>query len=312
MTPAVSVVVPVHNEERYVESSLRSVLAQTFSDLEIVVVDDGSTDATASIVQRLGGDDPRIRYHRQPNGGIVSALNAGMWLATAPLVARLDGDDEMLPTRLAEQVRFLAEHPDTGGVASDYLMIDADGAALGEVHSPLTTPEAVEDYLARGNPVVFAHSSMMFRSVVADGLGGYRQEYRDCEDVDLFTRFLDAGHPIVVLPQVLLRHRIHAASVSAGASRRQVVLNELIVHNSSRRRRGLPEVSVAEHLSRRRTWRPRIALERRLLRTRLLRRSKLATAGRSGPTRWAILLTAAALDPARAARAAGRSLRRVR
>lgn len=312
MSPAVSVVIPVYNEQRYVDSCLRSVLSQTFEDFEVVVVDDGSTDSTPDIVRRHAATDDRIRYHRQTNGGIVAALNTGLALAAAPTIARLDGDDEMMPDRLALQMQLLDDRPDLGGVATDFVMMDADGRRIGEVRSPLTSLTAVEDYLARGNPVVFPHSSMMFRHAVVDQVGGYRDEYRDSEDVDLFTRFIDAGHPIVVLPQVLLRHRIHSASISAGASRRQVGLNELIVLNSGRRRQGQPELSVAEHLGRRRTVAARLDFERRLLRMRLLRRSKMTPPDTSRATSWLSLVAAGALDPLRAARVLIRMRHRVR
>ncbi|MFQ1003232.1 glycosyltransferase family 2 protein [Modestobacter sp. SSW1-42] len=272
--PRVSVVMPVYNGARFLEAAVSSVLAQSMADLELVVVDDGSTDETPAVLARFAAQDPRVVLVTRQRGGIVAALNAGLARATAPLIARMDADDVMTPDRLSRQLAFLDEHPELVGVASDYELIDEKGASRGAVRSPLRSVDAVEAYMRRGLPVVFAHPTVLVQKAAVEQVGGYRADYRDSEDVDLFTRLIDSGRHIVVQPEELLRLRVHGHSISAGATRRQLMLNDLIVLNSARRRSAEPEMSVDEyaagHLS---SPSEKLDFERRLLRAKLLRQA---------------------------------------
>src|SRR5262245_62588772 len=101
---------PVRNGERFLSEALESTLEQTLSELELIVVDDGSTDGTPEILERAAAGDTRIRVHRQQPGGLTVAINAGCSLAQAPLIARMDSDDVMLPERLERQADYLARH----------------------------------------------------------------------------------------------------------------------------------------------------------------------------------------------------------
>src|SRR5262245_39958720 len=115
--PLVSVVMPAYNGERFVVEAVRSILAQTFRDFELIVVDDGSTDRTAELVAAEQSRDPRVVVHRQPsNQGFRIALNAGCALARGELIARMDADDVSLPERFERQVAFLRAHPEVGVV----------------------------------------------------------------------------------------------------------------------------------------------------------------------------------------------------
>ena len=309
-TPRVSVVMPVHNGARFLDAAVASVLGQTVADLELVVVDDGSTDETPAVLARFAAADPRVVVVPQDRGGIVAALNRGVARATAPLIARMDADDVMTPDRLARQLAFLEAHAELAGVASDYELIDEHGTPRGAVRSPLRSIEAVVAYQRRGLPVVFAHPTMLVRKAAIEQVGGYREEYRDSEDVDLFARLIDSGRHIVVQPEALLLLRVHGHSVSAGAGRRQQMLNDLIVINSRRRRSGEPETSVAEyaagHLASRMA---RLDFERRLLRTRLLRQ---ATVHRREGRRVAQLLALVLVLVIGPRRTAAASIRRAR
>ncbi|MFD1958687.1 glycosyltransferase family 2 protein [Novosphingobium panipatense] len=118
--PRVSVLLPCYNGAAYLEEAVRSILLQTFADFELIVVDDGSTDATADILARMGRRDPRLRVVRQPNGGIVAALNTAIAHARGEYIARMDADDVSFPERFAFQVAWLDAHPATvlvGGYA---------------------------------------------------------------------------------------------------------------------------------------------------------------------------------------------------
>ncbi len=129
-TPAVSVVMPLYNARRHLASALDSVLAQTFTDFEIIAVDDGSRDDTLDLLRQYESRDPRVRVLSRPNTGIVGALNDGMRLARADLIARMDGDDLCLPDRFEKQVAYLQQHPDCVLVGSQVLLIDPDGEPI--------------------------------------------------------------------------------------------------------------------------------------------------------------------------------------
>src|SRR6185312_555318 len=110
--PLVSVVMPLYNARPYVAQAVRSVLDQTCADFELIVIDDGSTDASAEAVEQAAGNDPRLHLIRQPNAGVSAAANRGTELARGEFMARVDADDICLPSRLEKQLEFLRNHPD--------------------------------------------------------------------------------------------------------------------------------------------------------------------------------------------------------
>ena len=123
----VSIVVPTHDRARIVGAAIKSVLAQTYQNVEVIVVDDGSTDDTRSVVERCG---PRVRYLYQPNSGVSSARNLGFANARGEFIALLDSDDEFFPWKLEAQVRLLQAHPDVGMVWTDMTAVSADGRVI--------------------------------------------------------------------------------------------------------------------------------------------------------------------------------------
>jgi glycosyltransferase involved in cell wall biosynthesis len=246
--PTVSVLLPAHDAERYLDEAIRSVLRQTLEDFELILVNDGSTDDTKRIMETYL-EDPRVILVDLPKVGLSAALNHGLRLTRAPLVARMDADDIMTPDRLDQQVRFMNEHPDLGGCGSFYYLIDADGRQLGTPRSPLTSRAAIDRHLRHRGHLIYPHPTIMFRRDVVTALGGYRMEHVTSEDVDLFVRMLEAGRPVVVLPRRLLYLRVHQASVSAKKAVSQFHANNLIRSNYDRKRRGLSEVSVEKYLA---------------------------------------------------------------
>src|SRR5436305_9543595 len=127
--PQVSVLMPVYNAIRYIGVAVDSVLSQTFSDFEFIIVDDGSTDGSAEILREYAGRDPRIRLISRPNTGLGFALNEALAVARAPFIARMDADDECLPERFEKQIQYLRNHPECVLLGSRVLWIDSDGAA---------------------------------------------------------------------------------------------------------------------------------------------------------------------------------------
>jgi glycosyltransferase involved in cell wall biosynthesis len=197
--PAVSVLMSVRNGAPWVRDAVESVLDQTVTDLELVVIDDGSTDATASLLATVG--DPRLRVERQPPTGLTPSLNRALALARAPLVARLDADDVALPERLACQRAFLDAHPDVGLLGTGAREVDASGREIGVVRPP-EDDAAIRRAMIRRNP--FVHSSVMMRRSALEEAGGYDERLAVAQDYDLWmrmsrvTRLANLAAPLVV------------------------------------------------------------------------------------------------------------------
>jgi len=209
MIPRVSVLMAVYNAAPYVEESLASVLGQSLCDLEVVVVDDGSTDGSAAIVERLARSDPRVRLARQENRGLPAALNAGLTHARAPFVARMDADDISLPERLARQADFLDAHLDVAVVGG---AVRTFGRARGNVWRYPVNPADVAAALLFVNPI--AHPAAMFRRAAVEALGGYDEGNRYGEDYALWA-VLSAEHRLANLAEVVLRYRVHGDQMGA-------------------------------------------------------------------------------------------------
>ena len=139
--PKVSVLLPVFNAERYVHAAVSSVLVQTCRDFELIVVDDGSTDASLTILQSLAKSDRRIRLLSRANRGLVATLNEMLGLARGELICRMDADDICRPGRIETQVNYLARHPDCVAVGSRSLFIDPEGLPIFEFMDRYTHEE---------------------------------------------------------------------------------------------------------------------------------------------------------------------------
>jgi glycosyltransferase involved in cell wall biosynthesis len=241
-----TVLMPVYNGERYIRATLESIVHQSMRDFELLIVDDGSTDRTVEIIS-VFLQDSRIQLVSIQHGGICAALNEGLRRASGEWIIRIDADDLMLEKRIERQLAFLDSRPEISGAGSFYEIIDEEGRSYGSAEPPLTTPDDVLRRLRTGQLVIFPHPTMAYRRDVALQLGGYREEYRRCEDVDLFVRMIEAGHMLIVQPEYLTRLRFHSRSESARNARAQTILNELIFENNRRRRGGEREMTLSEY-----------------------------------------------------------------
>jgi glycosyltransferase involved in cell wall biosynthesis len=181
--PSVSVVIATRNYGRYVAAAVRSVLWQTWRDLELVVIDDGSTDETAFVLQPLL-TDPRVRYIRTDGLGQSPAKNLGVQLSRAPLIAFLDGDDEWLPEKLAKQLPLFAD-PAVGVVYCRRVLVDGDGRELPARSVELVRGQVYDKLLAQ-NPVCF--SSAIVRRTVFEAVGMFDAKLPLAIDYDLWLR----------------------------------------------------------------------------------------------------------------------------
>jgi glycosyltransferase involved in cell wall biosynthesis len=239
-TPAVSVVIPVRNALPFLDEAVTSILTQSFTDFELIVVDDGSTDGSLARVRTFA--DPRIRIHSQPAIGIASALNAGIALAKAPLIARMDADDVALPDRLHRQVLLLRERPDIAAVGSGYRVIDRHGRPL-RVIIPPADPDAIRQTLLESN--CMAHPTVVMRRDTVVRAGGYRDAFPFCEDYDLWMR-LSENSLLANIPEPLLLYREHDANASWAALERRLRSEVALLHAAALRRSRKNEPERAE------------------------------------------------------------------
>jgi glycosyltransferase involved in cell wall biosynthesis len=206
--PAVSVLMSVHDGAPSVGEAVASVLGQTAGDLELIVVDDGSADATPDLLAAVR--DGRLRVVRQERTGLTRALNRALGLARAPLVARLDADDVALPERLAYQRAFLERAPDVGLLGTAARELDAAGRFLRVVLPPVDDT-ALRRALIRANP--FVHSSVMARRALLERAGGYDETLPVAQDYDLWMRLARLTR-LANLPDVLVVRTLGERRVS--------------------------------------------------------------------------------------------------
>jgi glycosyltransferase involved in cell wall biosynthesis len=211
--PAVTVLMPACNAGKFIGDSIRSALAQDWENFELLVIDDGSTDDTASVV--AGFRDKRIRLVRhEQNRGLVETLNEGLRGARAPLVARQDADDLSRRDRLARQVEYFAKSPGDVAVASEARLIDGRGRTRGALRLPRTRHQLLWDLCFR-NPI--PHSSvMMRREAVLSEFGGYpvstsSEDYLLWSDIAAHDRF-------GLIPRRLVSYRVHSLSAMMSAA----------------------------------------------------------------------------------------------
>lgn len=236
----VSVLIPARNAERYLAAALDSLFDQTFTDFEVVVVDDGSEDATASILADYATRHTCLRIIRQDRGGIVAALNRGLAVCRGPLVARMDADDVCLPLRLERQVRFLQDHQKVAAVGSAFQLISTTDRRGPIIPRPVAA-SALRRGLQRGT--MLAHPTVMMRRDMVLTVGGYREALRHAEDYDLWTRLSDR-HDLANLAECLLLYRIHGSQASWAHAEQQAMAVLAVRSLASQRRRLGGERSV--------------------------------------------------------------------
>jgi GT2 family glycosyltransferase len=293
----VSVVIPVHNGEKYLAQAIESVLGQTFRDFELLIVDDGSTDSSAAIIRRFALQDRRVRVLTQENLGVAAAGNRGLHEARAEWVARLDADDVFLPEKLERQVAFLRRNPDAKIVGTLACFINHAGKPLGLVGTEGPhTPAEYYRLIGENRPICFVNSStLMYRETVL-ALGGYRDPFAPAEDVDLWIRMAEQQHLMLKVPEPLLLYRLHGASLTMTQNARQRLLHRWAIACGQARVKGMPEPSHAEFLEqeKRRPVMERVRVSRKETGERLYQRAALHYA-EERPLRMALFVLAAAV-----------------
>lgn len=211
-TPAITVLLSVYNAEKYVGIAIDSILNQTFTDFELIAVDDRSTDKSWEIVQQYAKQDSRIiALRNEVNLGGCKTLNVGLKLAKGKYVARLDNDDWSYPDRLEKQFNFLESHPDVGIVGGVMEIMNQSGEVTGKRTYNISDDE-IRKKIFRYSP--FSHPLVMTRKSVLDKVGYYDPAYAPADDYDLYFR-LGSESKFANLPDVLLRYRIVQGSITS-------------------------------------------------------------------------------------------------
>lgn len=208
--PTVSVILPVFNGIPYLEAAIRSVLDQTFQDFELIIIDDGSIDNSASVIGMF--NNPKIQFHQQPNQGLAATLNRGISLAKGKYIARQDQDDVCFPLRLQKQVAFLDMNPNVAMVGTSAEIW------VGNKWSNRLLTHPADDASIRFGLLFdnyFVHSSVMIRRSVLEKVGGYSEDKsrQPPEDYELWSRVM-RSNKVANLPEVLMVYREVPSSMS--------------------------------------------------------------------------------------------------
>ncbi|MDB5326644.1 MAG: glycosyl transferase family 2 [Phycisphaerales bacterium] len=237
-----SVLMGVFNGEAFLAEAMDSVLAQTFRDFELIVVDDGSTDGSPKLLADYAKRDARVKILNQKNAGLTAALNAAAKASTAPLLARMDPDDMALPTRFQQQVAYMDAHPEVTLLGTRVILVDPYGTAFKWPLHPLTHEE-IDSKLMEGEGWAIVHPAAMMRRDAFERVGGYDERYRTSQDFDLWLRMAETGR-LANLEEPLLKYRQHLASANFAKAEQQKKLKVQIL-SEAHTRRGLPPFDPA-------------------------------------------------------------------
>jgi len=213
-TPLISVVMPVHNALPFLDESIGSILQQTLSDFEFVILDDASTDGSVELLREWSLRDKRILLHESRKRlGVSGSSSAVVSKAGAPIVARMDADDISHPDRLRRQWNIIEGRPDVAAIGTLCIGIDASGREV--------RPRDRWRLVRRSAYLPFPHGSVMFRREVFDQVGGYDERAAGGEDQDLFRRMAARGR-VLTLPDILYRYRYHSSNATLLNGKRAV------------------------------------------------------------------------------------------
>ena len=232
LIPRVSVLMPAYNVEKYIGEAIESILNQTFTDFEFIIINDGSTDNTAKIIREYTQKDKRIRFiNHKKNKGLIAVLNEGLDLCRGEYIARMDSDDISLPERLAKQIKYMDNHPECGVVGAwikkfGYKVRSNDIFKYPPIMKPL-------DFVLRGNQV--AHPCTMIRNSVLKTYNiKYKSQYKYAEDYAFWGEIVMFTE-IHNLQEILLLYRWHTSNVSVTHYQEQSECAERIRRNISSR-----------------------------------------------------------------------------
>lgn len=249
--PKISVIMSVYNGSRYLREAIESILNQTFTNFEFIIINDCSTDNSWEILTEYSNKDRRIRlFNNEENIGLTKSLNKGINLARGEYIARQDADDVSLPQRFDKQVALLDSYPDVVLVSCDIEVINSEGYFV-KKEQRSCDPQWISWYMLFYNHIG-GHSQVIFRRKTAMGLGGYSESYRYSQDYEFWCRIVRVGN-IVILPEILHKLRRHNKGITAEKRSEQLDYALNISRNNLKQLIG-KELSINEVSDLRRFW----------------------------------------------------------
>lgn len=245
MQVKISVVMPVYNAEKYLKKAIDSILGQTYSDFEFIIIDDGSSDKSLEILQAYAKKETRIQLISRQNKGLIYTLNEGIAIAQGDYIARMDSDDISLPERFEKQLHFLMSHPQHVAVGCLTTLVDSDGDVIGPFGEWLTHDDIDQAHINCIGGAI-AHPTAMIKKSDILKVGGYSELYPYAEDLDLWLKLAEVGK-LANLKERLFLYRQHVESI--GYSKRLSQLDSAIkaVKNACKRRNiGYKEIEFRE------------------------------------------------------------------
>ena len=245
-SPLITVLMPVYNAERYLHEAISSILEQTFTDFELMIINDGSTDSTMDIINTFS--DSRISVvQNNGNQGIVYTLNRGIALANGTYIARMDSDDVALPQRLEKQFVFMEKYPNIGLLGTNTLSINEEGKIMNEGKALYSLDDRYRSpYIMRWNLLWGAgisHPTAFIRKEILSNYDLYYDAtYEYGEDFELWTRIVPHVE-ITYLPEVLLYYRINPNGISCSKSEKQ----DFLVFQITKREISILDMTLADH-----------------------------------------------------------------
>lgn len=225
---------PVYNAGPHLETALASIVGQSYANLDIVVIDDGSTDGSSEILRRFAASDGRIRLFEQSNQGVTPTLIRGMAEALGAIIARMDADDVSAPDRIEKQLGFLLDYP-------DHVAVSTRLEYLPEAGDPWLGRTPADPHALRWITIFYnrlgGHGQMMFRREAYARAGGYDSDFRYAQDHDLWARLLLHG-PIATLAEPLYGFRLGNGSISSRCGAAQLACSQRVTCREFRRLTG--------------------------------------------------------------------------
>jgi glycosyltransferase involved in cell wall biosynthesis len=212
--PTVSILMSVHNGEKYLEQTLQSITSQTYTDFEVIIINDCSTDQTSNILGKYKDNEKFKIINNESCLGLTKSLNIGISKARGKYIARLDADDIALPERLSIQKQFLDDNKDIVCIGSASIIIDENGNKTG-FKKVVSNIDTLKFRMILANQI--SHPSAFFRTEIIKKIGGYNENYKYAQDFNLWSRLLKAGYKISNIEKPLILYRVHNKSISQGS-----------------------------------------------------------------------------------------------
>ena len=245
----VSVLIPVYNAEKFLEKALDSVLNQSFPNFELLIINDGSTDSSAEIMNAYVLKDSRIIALHQPNAGQAIAINNLVSVAKSEWCVFMDADDLMMPDRLAKQIQFHNANPDVMASSGHCVYIDGKDQQCGlQTYHGLKTREDSFEAFEKKMLVNCAWTAFMVNKRIFVEIGGLRSAFWPGLDFDFMNRWIEKGHILIIIQDYLMKYRIHGNSITM-KSKFDFVKSEYCNYCQYLRVNGLREISFEEYVA---------------------------------------------------------------